>query len=138
MPSFVVHRLVQDFARRAMSDERREPALRETLEWVNAAFASDPSDVRNWPVLDPLAPHALAVSRHADEAGIAEPTGRLFGDLGVLFHVKADYTKAEQLQRRALAIDEASYGPDHPSVALRLNNLALLLKRRTALPRPSR
>jgi hypothetical protein len=30
--------------------------------------------------------------------------------------------------RRALAIDEASYGRDHPIVATRLNNLALLLK----------
>ncbi len=30
--------------------------------------------------------------------------------------------------RRALAIDEASLGPDHPSVARDLNNLALLLK----------
>jgi hypothetical protein len=30
--------------------------------------------------------------------------------------------------RRALAIDEASYGPDHPSVAIHLNNLALLLR----------
>jgi len=32
------------------------------------------------------------------------------------------------LRRRALAIDEKSYGPEHPSVALRLNNLALLLQ----------
>jgi hypothetical protein len=32
------------------------------------------------------------------------------------------------LSRRALAIDEASYGPDHPNVAIRLNNLALLLQ----------
>ena len=30
--------------------------------------------------------------------------------------------------RRALAIDEASYGPDHPNVAIRLNNLAQLLQ----------
>ena len=67
-PGFVVHRLVQDFARRAMSDERSAQALREALEWVNAAFVGDPSDVRNWPILDPLAPHALAVARAADEA----------------------------------------------------------------------
>jgi hypothetical protein len=32
------------------------------------------------------------------------------------------------LSRRALAIDEASYGPDHPTVARDLNNLAQLLK----------
>jgi len=30
--------------------------------------------------------------------------------------------------RRALAIDEASYGNDHPAVAIRLNNLAQLLQ----------
>ena len=30
--------------------------------------------------------------------------------------------------RRALAIDEASYGPDHPNVARDLNNLAQLLQ----------
>ena len=30
--------------------------------------------------------------------------------------------------RRALAIDEASYGPDHPRVAIDLNNLAQLLQ----------
>ena len=68
-PGFVVHRLVQDFARRAMSDERRAQALREALEWVNAAFVGDPQDVRSWPILDPLAPHALAVARQADAGG---------------------------------------------------------------------
>ena len=30
--------------------------------------------------------------------------------------------------RRALAIDETSYGSDHPNVAIRLNNLAQLLQ----------
>ena len=30
--------------------------------------------------------------------------------------------------RRALAIDEQSYGPDHPNVATDLNNLAQLLQ----------
>ena len=30
--------------------------------------------------------------------------------------------------QRALAIDEKSYGPDHPNVAIDLNNLAQLLQ----------
>ncbi len=34
---------------------------------------------------------------------------------------------ARPLLERALAIDEASYGPDHPNVAIRLSNLALIL-----------
>ena len=37
------------------------------------------------------------------------------------------FVEAEPLYRRALAIDETSYGPDHPEVAIDLNNLALLL-----------
>jgi hypothetical protein len=35
--------------------------------------------------------------------------------------------ETELLFRRALAIAAASYGPDHPDVAIRLNNLASLL-----------
>ncbi len=127
-PGFVVHRLVQDFDRRAMSDERRAQALREALGWVNAAFIGNPDDVRNWPILDPLAPHALAVARHADQAELAEPTARLFNRLGLMIRAKADYDQAEPLLRYALAIDEKTYSPDHPNVATGLNNLARLLQ----------
>ena len=127
-PGFVVHRLVQDFARRAMSDERRDQALREALEWVDTVFVGDPQDVRDWPLLDPLTAHALAVARHADAAEIIGATARLFNNLGVLFDTKADYVEAEDFKRRALAINEKSCGPDHPLVAINLNNLAELLR----------
>ena len=122
-----MHRLVQDFARRAMTKRRRAAALREALDWVDGAFTGTPNDVRTWPALDPLAPHTLAVARRADEAGIAAPTGRLFNQLGTLFWAKARYAEAEPLLRRVLPIFEASYGPDHPDVATCLNNLAQLL-----------
>jgi len=125
---FVIHRLVQDFARRAMTDERRGEALCEALAWVKTAFAGEPEDVRSWPVLDPLTPHALAVARRADEAGIAQPTGRLFNQLGLLLGAKARLAEAEPLSRRALVIDEATLGPDDPAVARGLHNLALLLQ----------
>ena len=36
--------------------------------------------------------------------------------------------EAEPLMRRALSIDEKSFGPEHPNVAIRLNNLAQLLQ----------
>ncbi len=124
---FVVHRLVQDFTRRSMSEGRRETALREALGWVNAAFAGDPSDVRSWPVLDPLAPHALAVAKEADKAAIAAPTARLFSYLASLLEAKARYAEAEPLFPRALAILETRDGPDHPEVATGLINLGRLL-----------
>ncbi|WP_158812690.1 tetratricopeptide repeat protein [Methylocapsa sp. S129] len=125
---FVVHRLVQDFCRRGISGERRGAALREALGWASEAFVGDPSDVRTWSLLDSLAPHALAVAERGDEAGIAAPTARLYGELDIFFSAKAQYSEAERVSRRALAIDEASYGSDHPHVALNLNNLAGLLR----------
>ena len=124
---FAVHRLVQDFTRRDMTEERRGAALREALEWVDAAFVGNPADVRTWPLLDPLASHASAVAERADRRGIVAPTARLYGELGQLFDAKARHSEAERMSRRALAIDEASYGPDHPNVAIRLNNLGGLL-----------
>ena len=36
--------------------------------------------------------------------------------------------EVEPLMRRALAIDEKSFGPEHPKVAIRLNNLAMLFQ----------
>ena len=48
--------------------------------------------------------------------------------LGLYREARGQFRAAEPLYRRALAIDEQSYGPDHPTVATRLNNLALLLR----------
>ncbi|MEL6748622.1 MAG: tetratricopeptide repeat protein, partial [Pseudomonadota bacterium] len=47
---------------------------------------------------------------------------------GLYHKARAEYGVAEPLYRRALTIDEASYGPDHPDVARDLNNLAELLR----------
>src|SRR5205823_1747739 len=111
-----------------LDEAKGKEVLAEALGWVNAAFVGDPDDVRSWRMLDPLAPHALAVAGRADEAGIPEPTARLMSQLGMLFDAKARYAEAEPMYRRALAIAEASFGPDHPDVANRLHNLALLLQ----------
>jgi tetratricopeptide (TPR) repeat protein len=48
--------------------------------------------------------------------------------LGSLLLVTNDVSRAEQLMRKALAIDEARLGADHANVATDLNNLAGLLK----------
>jgi tetratricopeptide (TPR) repeat protein len=126
--SYVVHRLVQDFTRRAMSDQRHNKSLQEALAWVDAAFVGDPQDERSWPVLDPLTPHALAVAQRADDAGIFEPTAGLFNKIGLVLNAKGRVREAEPLIRRALVIHEVALGPDHPQVAATLNNLANLFQ----------
>jgi hypothetical protein len=84
-PSFTVHRLVQDVTRRSLGNQPPQETLIEALRWVDAAFKGDPQDVRTWPTLDPLAPHARAMVTFADNAGIPDPTARLMNQLGRLF-----------------------------------------------------
>src|SRR5262249_14446825 len=48
--------------------------------------------------------------------------------LAVLLQTTNRLGEAEPLYRRALAINEKSYGPDHPDVAIDLNNLAGVLR----------
>ncbi len=124
----VIHRLVQEITRGRVHETNRRDKLRVALSTVNAAAPYDADDVRTWNKWTPLAPHADAVSRFADAEGVAEPTGRLMNQLGLYRMARGQFDEAERLHRRALAIDEASYGPDHTIVALRLNNLASLLQ----------
>ncbi len=95
---------------------------------MNAIAPYDADDVRTWVVWTPLAAHAEAVSRYAEAAVIAGPTARLMSQLGLFWNARGRFRSAEPLMRRALAIVERSYGPDHPDVAIRLNNLAQLLQ----------
>ncbi|MBK7352223.1 MAG: hypothetical protein IPI97_10760 [Nitrosomonas sp.] len=52
--------------------------LSEALFWLDAAFSGDPQDVRDWPQLNPLLPHAQCVAEYADTAKITAPTAQLF------------------------------------------------------------
>jgi len=59
---------------------------------------------------------------------LAPDDPRILNDTGVAFLECAKYTEAEALMRRALEIDEKSFGKDHPEIAIDLNNLAGLLQ----------
>ncbi len=52
----------------------------------------------------------------------------VLNNLAHLLQATNRLVEAEPLMRRALAIDEASYGAAHPNVAITLCNLAQLLK----------
>ena len=42
--------------------------------------------------------------------------------------IQGNYAKAEPLYERSLALKEKALGPEHPSMATTLNNLAVLMK----------
>jgi tetratricopeptide (TPR) repeat protein len=125
--AFAVHRLIQEIVRREQT-EAQPPPLREALEWVDGLYPNNSNDVRTWDIAAPLTPHAVAVATFAADRDIPEPTARLLNEAAILLNARADYRAAEPLYRRSLAIGEAGFGPDHPTVATRLNNLAQLLQ----------
>jgi tetratricopeptide (TPR) repeat protein len=130
--AFSVHRLVQATTRHHL--ERNQEQLRETLTqallWLDAAFQGEPQDVRDWSVLEPLQLHVAHLCQIAVEHKLYEQqhlTTRLMNDSALLYKVKAKYTSAEPLYRKALELDEATHGKTHTRVAIDLNNLASLL-----------
>lgn len=122
-----MHRLVQAVTRHGQADDTEKPALGEALGWIDDAFVGDPEDVCNWPVIYPLAPHAQAAAIHAADSELDGPSARLLNQVGLLLAV-ARSAEAEPLIRRALEINEARFGKDHPNVARDLNSLARVLQ----------
>jgi len=125
---FTIHRIVQEVIRSRIPQQHRRLWVERTLLLVNNFAPTESGDVRTWPVWDVLRPHAEIIAETADKEKIAEPTARLMSVLDAYLSAKGLYSKAEYWSRRALAIDETSFGHDHPDVATDLNNLAQLLK----------
>jgi tetratricopeptide (TPR) repeat protein len=75
----------------------------------------------------PLRSHIVSVGDYAERAGVKD-SASLFVNLGYYLEKIADYTGAKTYDERALKIDEASFGPDHPNVAIDVNNLGSVLK----------
>ena len=126
--AFTIHRLVQEVIRSRIPEETRRIWIEKALHIVNDYAPAESYDVRTWTVLDALRPHAETIVKTADNAKITEPTSRLMSVLGNYLYAKALYSQSEYFLRRALEIEESSFGHDHPKVAIALNNLAQLLQ----------
>jgi tetratricopeptide (TPR) repeat protein len=127
--AIAIHRLVQDVTRKRMDPAAREQWLRTALRAVGELFPSEPHDVRTWGICSRWLAHALIVVNW-DKAEAVETSAcaQILNQTGMHLYARANYKEAEPLYRRALAINEASLGPNHPEVATKLNNLAELLR----------
>jgi tetratricopeptide (TPR) repeat protein len=124
-----VHRLVQAATRARLACEGLEQHWAETeLELVSMAFPFKLDKVETWGASARLLPHALAAAGHGERLGVAlEPTGRLLNAVGLYLRNRARLTEAGRTLKRALAIDEKVYGPDHPEVAADVGNIGSIL-----------
>ncbi|MFH1109132.1 MAG: tetratricopeptide repeat protein [Planctomycetota bacterium] len=122
-----LHRLTQQAVRSQNPRKTRDSLLTALLGVLNQRFAKTLYAPENWAMQDQHAAHAVACISHAEAI---EPTqvAVLANQVALYFENRARFAEAEPLMRRALDIDEKSYGPNHPDVARDLNNLAQLLQ----------
>ena len=125
-----VHRLVQAATRARLAREGREQEWAEAaVKLVDDAFPFKLDKVETWSASVRLLPHALAAAGHSEGLGVAlETTSRLLNQVGLYLLNRAQPAEAERSLRRALAIAEKVYGPDHPEVATDANNIGQILK----------
>ena len=126
--SISVHRLVQAVTRDRLDGDEKKKWAEAAVRIIDEAFPFDSDDVGTWTVCSRLLSHALAAAEHAEALDVAsDSTGRLLNQIGVYLKGRAQFVEAKEMFERALAIDEAAYSPDHPDVAIRVNNLGRVL-----------
>jgi tetratricopeptide (TPR) repeat protein len=123
-----VHALVSEIARYRMRELERKNTLVNSLGIMKVFVEDhDPSDPHTWPsIFKPCRAHLGKLIEQADKMEDENPAAYLMTILGRYLHSIDALEEAEPLLMRALEIDESSNGPDHPIVAIELNNLALL------------
>ncbi len=127
--TLALHRLVQAVTREKLSVEEKKRWAEAALLTIDRAWPSGTFDIRAWPDCARLLPHAYAVDEHCARFGIAsEDLAALLNRMGFYLYGRANYSEAEPLFCRSLAIREQQLGPLHPDVAQSLNNLAELLR----------
>ena len=123
-----VHRLLQQVVRSRITDPAA--VCGTVLRHMNDRFLFDPEKIETWAPADPLYEHAVAAALHAADHDVEpERTSRLLNQAGSLaLYRRADLPAALRILQRSLLIDEKTFGPDHPEVAIGANNIGQILQ----------
>ncbi|MCP4608174.1 MAG: tetratricopeptide repeat protein [Planctomycetes bacterium] len=128
--SFTVHRVVQECIICRITKNKRRAWVEVALHLMNSYICNvlRPDDVRGWSLWNSIESHIRVLVSRADDFDISEPTTLLMNELGLYLKSRGRFSEAELLYLWALEVDEKSFGPEHPNVAVRLNNMAQLLE----------
>lgn len=128
-----LHRLVRQVAISRRDHEERERSLAVLAGALVAVYPADVfDDPQTWPRARRLDALALALANDEElPKGARSDAAALCARLASYRQgFLAAYELAQPLCERALAIDEKESGPDHPTTARSLHNLAVLLRTR--------
>jgi tetratricopeptide (TPR) repeat protein len=126
--SLTVHRLVQAVTREGLDEPTSGRCATIVVALVDAALPRPARErAAPTPVVGRLLPHALAAAGAAERLGVGlVVAGRILSDLGAYLMAGAARFEAEPLLRRAIAVRERAMGPEHPDLAIPIDNLARL------------
>ena len=109
-----------------MDEGMQREWARHAILAVNWSFP-DVQKVEEWPKCQQWLPHALVCAEFIEKWKLSfREVGRLMNRAGYYLDDRAQYTEAEPLYKRALAIYEEVQGARHPDTAMSLNNLGML------------
>jgi len=124
-----VHRLVQTILRASMDTKTQRKWAQRAVRAALRTF-TEGEDYRRWSHCQRLLPHAQVCIAWIDQWGFSFPTATEFLDkVSSYLFVRAQYSEAEPLIKRGIAIEERVFGPEHPNVAGWLTILALLYRK---------
>ena len=120
-----MHTLLAEFARLQDQDAKESalPALADAMVRLTTQALESGLPER----MRPLHEHLEVVAQAAEKAE-ANSAGALWNNFGIQLKDMADFRGAKICLKRALAIDEKVFGPDHPNVAIRVSILGMVLQ----------
>ncbi len=122
----VVHRLLREFAHDRPAEGQETAEAAEDVAKAVGGFANEINKSGLPARLRENVEHLRYAARESEERG-SEQAGRLYNELGRHLLRIADFNGAKENHERALAIDEAVYGKEHPNMATPINDLGNVL-----------
>jgi tetratricopeptide (TPR) repeat protein len=123
----LLHRLLREFARLHPPPDTQADQAAEAIAVSLFQFASKENRSGLPKSLTTELPHLRQAAAAAEQRG-SPFAGELYNELGYHANMVAAYAEAKVHYQRALEIDQAALGPDHPNVAIRVNNLGGVLQ----------
>jgi tetratricopeptide (TPR) repeat protein len=124
-----IHRSTREIVQARLNTEEQRYWAGVAADRINQKFPSKTDDFRYWPVCSRLMPHVVETLAHAEQLEpVPAAVPRLLNQSGLFELRRAQYSRAEQLLRRALRLGERMYGQGHHKIATYAGNLSTVLK----------
>lgn len=123
-----IHRLVQVVMRDGMEEEEKKKWAAAAVKVVSKSLPPSATDVRHWPKMALLLPHALQSARLAQSVSVAlKQASRVVNQAALYFLARAEFGQAREMFESNVELMEQAYGKRSQEAASSINNLGAVL-----------